>query len=155
MSCMAAAKMLGTAKEHVRRWVRRYEEYGTEGLLLKSGSYTGEFKIKVIEYMYANHLSISETAVIFKIPTDVTVGNWGRTYTEEGREALLRDNRGRKKMKDKNKPKQSKVNKEANEDLIAEVQRLRMEVDYLKKLNALVQQKGLSAKKTKHKQSMN
>jgi len=35
------------------------------------------------------------------------------------------------------------------EDLIAEVQRLRMENEYLKKLNALVQERVKSVKKTK------
>ena len=35
----------------------------------------------------------------------------------------------------------AKLNKETEEDLIAEVQRLRMENDYLKKLQALVQER--------------
>ena len=39
------------------------------------------------------------------------------------------------------KPKKPKLSKETEEDLIAEVQRLRMENEYLKKLNALVQQR--------------
>ena len=34
-----------------------------------------------------------------------------------------------------------KLSKETEEDLIAEVQRLRMENEYLKKLNALVQER--------------
>ncbi len=39
------------------------------------------------------------------------------------------------------KPRKKKLNKETEEDLIAEVQRLRMENDYLKKLQALVQER--------------
>ena len=39
------------------------------------------------------------------------------------------------------KPRKKKLNKETEEDLIAEVQRLRMENEYLKKLNALVQER--------------
>lgn len=34
-SCRSAAKKLGTAEEHVRRWVKRYEMYGEEGITLK------------------------------------------------------------------------------------------------------------------------
>lgn len=49
----------------------------------------------------------------------------------------------------KNKIKKPKINKPVEEDLLAEVQRLRMENEYLKKLNALVQAKEKSAKKTK------
>ena len=39
------------------------------------------------------------------------------------------------------KPKKKKLNKDVEEDLIEEVQRLRMENEYLKKLNALVQER--------------
>lgn len=141
MSCGAAAKQLGTAKEHVRRWVKRYEQFGVEGLSLKHGTYTGEFKQHVVEYMHENHLSISEIATLFGIPTDVTVGRWERIYYEEGPQALYRDNRGRKKDMPSDKPKKVKLNKETGEDLIAEIQRLRMENAYLKKLNALVQER--------------
>ena len=166
MSCSSVAKSMGTAKEHVRRWVRRYEEYGEEGLLTKSKKYSGEFKASVVEFMYANHLPTTETAVIFKIPGDSTVGQWKRIYDEEGREALFRDNRGRKKMtssdnsdKEKSdkseldevtkaksdKPRKTSVTKNlvvnTDEDLIAEVNRLRMENAYLKKLQALVHQR--------------
>lgn len=38
---------------------------------------------------------------------------------------------------------------ETNEDLLAEVQRLRMENEYLKKLNALIQEREKSKKPTK------
>lgn len=41
------------------------------------------------------------------------------------------------------------MNKKTEEDLIAEVQRLRMENEYLKKLNALVQAREKSARKIK------
>lgn len=141
MSNKAAARQLGTGVEHIRRWVKRYEQFGAEGLLLKHGSYTGEFKQHVIEYMHKNHLSISETAVLFGIPTDVTVGKWERIYYEEGAQALYRDNRGRKKSMTSDKPNKVKLNKQTEEDLIAEIQRLRMENAYLKKLNALVQER--------------
>ena len=43
----------------------------------------------------------------------------------------------------------AKKNTDKNEDLLAEVQRLRMENEYLKKLNALVQEREKSEKKTK------
>ena len=54
-------------------------------------------------------------------------------------------------MSDKNNPKKPKISKEIEEDLIGEVQRLRMEVDYLKKLNALILEKEKSPKGTKCK----
>ena len=140
MSVRGSAKILGTSSEHVRRWIMRYEQFGVEGLLMKHGSYDGAFKISVIEYMHDNHLSLSQTAVKFGIPQDGTVGKWERIYYEEGPQALYRDNRGRKSKMSLDKPKK-KLEKETEEDLIAEVQRLRMENEYLKKLQALVQKR--------------
>ena len=44
MSVRDSAKILGTAKSQVHRWVMRYEQFGSEGLLLKHGSYDGDFR---------------------------------------------------------------------------------------------------------------
>ena len=141
MSANASAKILGTAYEHVRRWVMRYEQFGPEGLLMKRRSYDGDFKLSVIKYMHEKHLSLSQTAVKFGIPNDTTVGIWERIYYEEGPQGLYRDKRGRPRKMNSKKSKTQKINKETKEDLIAEVQRLRMENEYLKKLNALVQER--------------
>lgn len=147
MSCRAVGKLLGCDAEHVRRWVKRYEKFGLEGLTLKRGTYTGEFKQHVVEYMHENNLSFFKTAVFFGIPAGTTVGKWERIYYEEGPLALYRENRGQKKDMATDKEKKEKPNKkpvlskEIEEDLIAEVQRLRMENAYLKKLNALVQER--------------
>jgi transposase len=51
------------------------------------------------------------------------------------------ERRGRKSKMNSDKPTKKKLSKETEEDLIAEVQRLRMENDYLKKLQALVQER--------------
>ena len=141
MSLENSAKILGTAYSQVRRWVKRYEQFGVEGLLMKQGTYNGDFKISVVEYMHKHHLSLFQTATMFGIPQDHTVGKWERIYYEEGPQALYRDNRGRKSKMNSNKPKKKKLSKQTEEDLIAEVQRLRMENEYLKKLQALVQER--------------
>ena len=86
-------------------------------------------------------MSLFQAAVTFGIPSDATVGKWERIYYEEGPQALYRDNRGRSLNMKSSKPKKRKLDKTVEEDLIAEVQRLRMENEYLKKLNALVQER--------------
>ena len=141
MSAKQSGRILGTSEMPVARWVALYRQFGPEGLLLKHGSYSGDFKVSVIEYMHKNHLSIFQTAIRFGIPQDNTVGKWERIYYEEGPQGLYRDNRGQKSKMSSNKPRNKKLNKEMEEDLIAEVQRLRMENEYLKKLNALVQER--------------
>ena len=140
MSLADSAKILGTTRGLLQKWVARYEQFGPEGLLLKHGTYTGEFKVSVVEYMHAKHLSIAKTAVIFGIPSASTVREWERIYCEKGVEALITDTRGKSKKVDTNK-KKNKKNNQTEEDLIAEVQHLRMENEYLKKLHALVQER--------------
>ena len=141
MSIKASARILGAGQTPVLRWVSRYNQFGPEGLLMKHGSYDGSFKVSVIEYMHENHLSLFQTAVKFGIPNDTTVGKWERIYYEEGPQGLYKDNRGRKPKMSSNKCSKQKLDHQTEEDLIAEVQRLRMENEYLKKLQALVQER--------------
>ena len=92
--------------------------------------------------MHKEHLSAAQTAVLFKMPSGQQVLNWERIYYEEGPEALYVDRRGRKpKMTKETNPKKKQLNPKDEEELIKEVQRLRMENEYLKKLNALVQER--------------
>ncbi len=105
--------------------------------------YTPEFKIKVVETMHKEHLSYCEAAREFDVPRSV-MRNWERIYLEEGPEGLAVERRGRNST---GRP--AKLKKEVKEDLIAEVQRLRAENDYLKKLNALVAERVRQEKKRK------
>lgn len=125
----------------VLRWVRKYKSNGYNGLLRNEKiRYNGEFKQNVVEYMHTNHLSANETAIKFNLAGDYIVNKWERIYYEEGPQALYIDKRGRPgKMSSKKENKKKNVNE--NEDLLQEVQRLRMENEYLKKLNALVQER--------------
>ncbi len=103
--------------------------------------YTPEFKIKVVETMHREKLSYRETARQFDI-SNSRVTAWERIYLEEGADGLYAERRGRKST---GRP--PKIKKE--EDLIAEVQRLRAVNAYLKKLNALVAERVQQEKKHK------
>ena len=96
--------------------------------------YTGEFKQKVVETMQSEKLSYCETARQFNISDDKRIASWERIYLEEGPEGLYVERRGR----GHGGGRPPKLDKKIEEDLITEVQRLRAENDYLKKLNALV-----------------
>lgn len=114
--------------------------------------YTGEFKEQVIEDMRSNNLGYNETMRKYGITGREVISKWERIYLEEGPEGLYKERRGRSSKADnpiKGRP--PKFDKKIEEDLIAEVQRLRMENAYLKKLNALVQQREESEKKTRLK----
>ena len=109
-------------------------------------NYSPEYKISVILDMRENHLGYRETVRKYwhtqtKAETSnhlSQVKNWERKYLEEGIEGLAKDNRGCSTASGKKCGRPPKLDKQVEEDLIAENQRLRMEIEYLKKLSALV-----------------
>ena len=105
--------------------------------------YTPEFKIMVVETMHKEGLSYREAERRFEL-TSKRAADWERKYLEEGKETFYIERRGRKAT---GRP--PKFEKKAEEDLIAEVQRLRAENAYLKKLNALVAERVRQEKKHK------
>ena len=107
--------------------------------------YTAEFKQKVVETMHTEGLSFKETARQFEISDDKRVAAWERIYLEEGPEGFQIERRGRKST---GRP-PKKLKPEVEKDLIAEVQRLRAENAYLKKLNALVLEEERQSRRRK------
>ena len=100
--------------------------------------YSPEFKLSVILDMREHHLGYVETSKKYGINSHSRIFNWERKYLEEGYEGLMKDNRGRPSANVKKRGRPPKLDKKVKEDLIAENQRLRMEIEYLKKLSALV-----------------
>ena len=111
--------------------------------------YSAEFKIGVIMDMREHHMGYRETVRKY---WDVSKGQeanyknavqrWERIYLEEGAEGLMKERRGRVcSASGTRKGRPPKLDKKVEEDLIAENQRLRMEIEYLKKLDALVQKR--------------
>ena len=117
--------------------------------------YSAEFKIGVIMDMREHRMGYRETIRKY---WDVTKGQehnyhkqvqrWERIYLEEGAEGLMKERRGRAcSTSGTRKGRPPKLDKKVEEDLIAENQRLRMEIEYLKKLDALVQKRLQEEKK--------
>ena len=96
--------------------------------------YAPEFKKLVVETMQQEQLSYSETVRRFEVNSHRRIQDWERIYLTEGPEGFAIERRGRSS---KGRP-PKQLPKEVEEDLLAEVQRLRAEVEYLKNLQALV-----------------
>ena len=110
--------------------------------------YSTEFKISVIVDMREHRLGYRETARKYDLVRQSEASaasmlhRWERIYLEEGAEGLMKERRGRAcKESETRKGRPTKLNKQVEEDLIAENQRLRMEIEYLKKLDALVRKR--------------
>lgn len=92
----------------------------------------------VVEAMHKENMSHREAERQFELPHNRAAA-WERIYLTEGAEGLGKERRGRacatKGTQNGNKP---ILSKQIEEDLIAEVQRLRAENAYLKNLQALV-----------------
>ena len=95
--------------------------------------YTPEFKQKVVEAVLNEGISYREAQREYGVSADGQIQIWERIYLTEGPGGLAVERRGRSRI---GRP--EKLPKRVEEDLLAEVQRLRAEVDYLKNLQALV-----------------
>lgn len=114
----------------------------------KNKKYSAKFKLCVIIDMCENHLGYGETVRKYKIgqssPTAAIkrLRDWERIYLEEGAAGFMVERRGRGS---KGRPRKKPLDTEIENDLIAENQRLKerlqyaeAELEYIKKLSALV-----------------
>jgi len=149
ISIRLLAEEYSVCASEIKKWRNAYSYHGVAGLCTTHGTYSGDFKLSVIEYMHSTGASLNHVAAYFNIPSKRSISSWERIYYEEGKEALFEERRGRASKMNAKRSKKSKKKIETNEDLLAEVQRLRMENEYLKKLNALVQKREESRNPTK------
>ena len=149
-----ASDFFGVAYQTIRTWVKHYEHEGISGLTIKNKGYSGEFRVYVVEYMRKHKLSLAQTAIQFSLPDHTRVRIWNKIYDEKGPQYLMEEHRGRKKMKNteksnKQKKNNSKMNNSAEKELLKKIEYLETENAYLKKLNALIQDKAKPKKEIK------
>lgn len=139
VSLYHAQQKFNISREVIRMWIARYQNGGIKNLKdrRKKQKYSGQFKVDVVEYMYEHRLSYKKTSMKFTI-SHYLVKEWDLIYRYEGKGVLLKGNYASNYMKKKNKDLEQK----SKEELMEEVEQLRMENAYLKKLRALVQ-KGI------------
>ena len=103
-----SARILGCNHSLVGEWIALYEKRGPDALLNGGASYDGEFKVMVVEYMHASHLSYRATATKFGIKCHSNVIKWERIYYEEGPDGLLRKKSRGRPPKMNNQPRNNK-----------------------------------------------
>ncbi len=132
----------------VERWVMAYQLHGDAGLTEKRSRYDADFKLSVLQHMWENRVSITQTAAKFDIRRHSTVGDWERAYRKGGVEALTpAPTRRVKKIPIPTTTPAVPADEDtrSRKELLAELDYLRMENAVLKKLKALVQARQKSA----------
>lgn len=156
VSYQVVASRLDIDNGMLRHWVAAYRLHGASSLMKKTYCYhTPEFKLSVLQRMWQDELSCRQTTALFGLRHTGQVGIWERQYYSGGIEALS----SRKKAspahmpKPTSKPAGAPLNDDSRsrEQLLAELEYLRMENAYLKKLDALIQSDELAARAKKRK----
>ena len=136
------AKLHCLSYSMVKKWVALHRFHGPAGLAKKSSHYDAEFRLSVLRHMWHRELSYGQVAAVFNIRSAGSVSQWERCYHSGGINALIPRSRGKpNKMptpQDSKPPLSPDGAERTRDELVAEVNDLRMEVAYLKKLQALV-----------------
>jgi transposase len=129
------SQMYGPDRKSIVQWIAQYELNGK--FTAPTRHFSGEFKLKVLNYQQERHLSDQATALIFGITTKTTISAWRKKYLTGGTEALFQKQGRYSKM-----PKKSLIPNKPREEWTKdeELAYLRMENEYLKKYLALVQE---------------
>ena len=140
------SRQVKTAHAVVNTWLSIYKYHGLEGLLTPAyTSYPESFKMRVIQYVIETAASYTEVAGKFRIFSRATIWKWMKAYFSEAEWALYYFKREQRDQMKKQKP-----------EVLTETEKLKKEIDllkaenaYLKKLHALIQEKDQSKPKKK------
>lgn len=152
----ALSQKHGIGESMLHRWIKAWQQHGEVGLRKKRETYSAKFKLTVLRHMWRHELSCSQTSAIFDLREPGGISRWERQYHEGGFEALKPRRKGRPPtMSQPKQPPQPAPDPaqdvRSREDLLKEIEYLRAEVAYLKKLDALLQAKEQAAPKKKRK----
>nr|WP_235906742.1 IS3 family transposase [Pseudomonas saliphila] len=123
----------------LRRWVSSYRLHGVTSLSKPGQQYTPDFKREVVGYKRAHHLSLRQVAAHFGLGHSSLVGIWERQYYSNGSEPQTLAKQRKPAMSNKPKPAPPPAKEDAlksREQLMTEIEYLRMENAYLKELEA-------------------
>ena len=136
----------------VRLWIKLHAAHGIDGLAKKFSHYSAEFKLSVLQHMWAADLSCWQVAAVFNIRNRGIISHWERCYHSGGLEALIPRKR-EMPLLPPTEPSESLPDSAecTHDELVAEVNQLRMEVAYLKKLEALAQAQKRQSTTTRKK----
>ena len=142
------ARRWSVPEEKIRTWVSHYRVHGIAGLQPKRSTYTTCFKLRVLSHQDREMISSRQVAAIYDIRNPNQVAVWRRAFERGGAAALEGRKQAHQMNADKSDPPPPDTDSiRSNRALREEVERLRAEVAYLKKLEALVRANRQAARK--------
>lgn len=135
-------------------WARRYQEHGKAAFKVKHSvttRYTKDFKLSVLKTMQAKNLTQKAATALFNLGGNSTIDRWQKEYVQGGLDALK--SKGERVAAKTHPPQKANSKKPSTpEELLLaqkqeEIDYLRAEVAYLKKLDALIRNKKSATKK--------
>jgi transposase len=135
----------------VHRWIAAYRHHGQDSFLVVSKRYTDRFKASVLARMSRDGLSVRQAMALFGIAGPGVIPRWQRQYHLGGIGALTPT---RDQFRMRKKPATPKPAKDLTHDqLLKEVEYLRAENAFLKKLDALIQEEQAAKRASQRKPS--
>ena len=124
-----------------------YRLHGLDGLRPKRSAYSERFKLQVLSHQDREQLSNRQVAAVYDIRNPNQVVVWRRNLQEGGLPTLGSTKQGYPTMKSERRPPAlpGSVTADSAQALLVENKRLRAEVAYLKKLQALIWAKKSAA----------
>lgn len=147
------AKLFNVNRSTVKDLKRAYNKYGDSALEIKNThiTYTVDFKLQIVKLIKDGN-GIRDVASKYNLRHSIII-QWVQKYDDFGYNGLMIDKRGRPKMKNNDKVLCTNKNSLTPEEKIKQLEKeneiLKMENEYLKKLDALVQTRLKQPKKKK------
>jgi transposase len=149
----ATAKAHEVGVDSLRGWAARYRATGIAGIQAKRRSeYDTEFKLQVLQRMKEDGLSCREAGALFNVRRFDVIAAWERAYQASGLAGLASAREVKKAVNSRAETVEDSIEasqdaERSRQELLLEIQQLRMENAYLKKLDALVRDQVRSAQK--------
>lgn len=147
------AGSFNVCRSQLQDWLSVYQTHGAAALEAKRHQqrYTSEFKLSVLAHRRKHNQSLSDTARLFNIPSPSTIYVWEQRYNQGDMHAFIDQHESPKKMKntkDPNPPttQDDPLSQKTHKALLREIEYLKAENAYLKKLDALIREKRLPQK---------
>lgn len=150
VSMKETARLFGVGETPLSRWIRAFRKQGASGLEHRPAqAYTAEFRLRVVRYVIRYRCSSADASAHFAIPNETLIQGWLKRYREGGAQALHTARPGSAMSRNKFIPGTKPISEMTPDELQRELEYLRAENAYLKKLKALREENALREQQKK------